>query len=102
SPISRLIPKQRRRLPKLVGLDGPENFVCLPEDRVGELRERLDEATSNRTMLEVFESHAITPPAAKAWAAGDYQRFLSLRRERLCDDERRFVDRFGMTYVDED
>ena len=104
-PISMLVDKDRdrRRSPKLEGLDGPENFALLPADRIGELRFLLDAFEPNdEPTTRILESHAITPDAATAWVKGEIQAFLALRRERVIADERVFVERFGMTYVDED
>lgn len=102
-PVSPLILEEGRRSPALEGLDGPENFVLLPADRIGELRSRIDAFDPNdESLVALLESHAITPGAATAWAKGDLQAFLALRRERIIADERAFVERFGMTYVDDD
>jgi hypothetical protein len=101
-PMSPLILNDRtRRTPE--DLDSPENFALLPANRIGDLRFLLDEFQPNDEPTDrILESHAIMPQAAMAWARGDLEAFLAIRRERIVADERGFVEGFGMTYVDDD
>jgi hypothetical protein len=71
-------------------LVGPKGFV--------QLRRLLrDEAEHGDP--EIFRSHAIEPEAARELARGDRVEFLRLRRQRLIEIERSFVENLGLKYV---
>ncbi|MEM9462757.1 MAG: hypothetical protein AAGF11_51935 [Myxococcota bacterium] len=104
SPTSAIIPKDRRQTddpnwPEQ--LIKPANFVLLPTEQVGELREKLAHFDSNDAPARaILESHAITEEAAQVYAKGELEHFLRLREASIINDERRFIEHeVGMGYL---
>ncbi len=75
----------------------PENRVLVHPRHTLALRQALRaERADGDTQL--LASHAIDEEAAEALVAADYDRFLSLRRQRLIRIEKGFVEKLGFEY----
>ncbi len=80
--------------------DGPQNRLLVHPKDASKLRRELREHPERCTPA-LLASHGITEAAHEALVQGDLLRFLDLRRRRLSEIEKRFVEQLGLQYLDE-
>jgi hypothetical protein len=78
--------------------EGAENRIVAHPRDAAELRRELREGASSLDPV-ILRSHAIDEDAAEALSAGDVVGFLRIRRQRLLEIEKDFVEPLGLEYV---
>lgn len=81
--------------------DSIENRWIAAPDQASKLLSRIQRNLNSPQAKALLQSHAIPMEAAEALAEGQYFTFFQLRRQRLLELEREFVERYGMKYIAE-